>query len=149
MYAFTTAPTAAVTFFDVMGEFPPDFEGMNELPRAFGCSQVQALTVVGTSFAGKHVMLLTEIIVAVMFSFMGLATLRLVIYYMDFKARIVQLVIRKAFAVLLTLWIFGAFAYFGMVMMWYVDAATRGPSYSISLSTVLPQVLACCNSRPN
>ena len=27
MYAFTTAPTPAVTFFDVMDEFPPNFHG--------------------------------------------------------------------------------------------------------------------------
>lgn len=28
MYAFSTAPTPAVTFFDVMGEFPPNFDGV-------------------------------------------------------------------------------------------------------------------------
>merc|ERR1711990_854152 len=70
----------------------------------------------------------------------GLATLRLVIYYMDFKARIVQLVIRKAFAVLLTLWIYGAFAYFGMVMMWFLLAAILDPTkylpYGAAVATV-------------
>ena len=43
---------------------------------------------------------------------------RLFLYYLDFSFRLAKLIIRRIFAILLTLFVFVAFAYIGVVSMW-------------------------------